>query len=143
MSDKRYVIVTAVSQFRQRYCIPVDELQKLNDNYDLTAEPHLAVEWAEECVEGEEVKEFSQHWIGEQIVDTFVVDEPRMLLTFNRDNEYLASWPTDKKIEWVNNWKDNKQMPLAMGKPSDRPIDFPTDYVEQSNLTSQKMNEGE
>ena len=34
---KQYVIVTAVSTFRQRYCIPMDELQA--ENTDMTVDP--------------------------------------------------------------------------------------------------------
>ena len=25
---------------------------------------------------------------------------------FDRDNDYLADWPKDKKINYVHNWKD-------------------------------------
>ena len=101
-TDKKYVMVTCVSSFRQRYCVPEDAF----DDWENLTNKQL-VDYAKDSVTVEEVKEFSQHWMGEQIVDTFVVDEPRMLLTFNRDNDYLASWSDEKKIEWVNDWKEN------------------------------------
>ena len=104
-AGERYAVVTCVSQFRQRYCIPVSELQKLNDNYDLTAEPHLAVEWAEECVLGQEVNEFSQHYMDELIVDTFMLDEERVLQLFDRDNDYLKDWSKEQKLNHIHNWK--------------------------------------
>lgn len=60
----KYVIVTAISSYRMRYCIPVDELQKLNP--DVPIEGH-EIEWADDCVTSEDVDEFSQMHIGEQI----------------------------------------------------------------------------
>jgi hypothetical protein len=90
-----------------RYCIPVDELKKLNQEVDPTvSDLH---EWARDCVTMEEAKEFSQHWLGETIIDSVLLNEDRMLEQFSEDNGYLNSWSTDKKIEWVRNWKDNHQ----------------------------------
>jgi len=105
MSDERYVVVTAISQHRMRYCVPVSELQKLNTDIDIANNPKMQVEWANDCVTMEDVEEFSQHYIGEQIIDTFIVDEERMLLMFDRDNDYLANWPREQKIDKVHNWK--------------------------------------
>jgi len=153
MSDERYVVVTTVSTFRERYCIPVSELQKLNPDIDITNDPKTQVEWAEDSVTCEEIKEFSQKHVGEQIIDTFIVDEPRILHMFNRDNDYLANWTDEQKLKWIHDWKDE---PVKMGDhgwesklydalsrdPRGR-VDMQSDYVEQSNLTSQKMNEGE
>ena len=64
---------------------------------------------------------------------------------FNRDNDYLADWSTEKKLEWIRDWKDK---PVTLGEDHweskfydalDRAN--PDNYVAQSNLTSQKMNE--
>ena len=108
MSDERYVVVTAVSQHRMRYCVPMSELQKLNpEGGDLFNDYQKAIEWANDSVTMEEVKEFSQSFLGEQIVDTFILDEERMLQMFDRDNDYLKDWPKSKKIEHVHDWKDN------------------------------------
>jgi hypothetical protein len=145
MSDERYVVVTATSTFRQRYVIPASELQAMSP--DIKLDPKTLVEFANDSVTCEDVKEFSQHWLGEQIVDTFVVDKERILHLFDRDNDYLASWSEDKKLEWIADWESKvNDVPELL---KDRPIDFPTDssldfppsFVEQSNLTSQKMNE--
>lgn len=141
MSDKRYAIVTCISQFRQRYCVPVDELQKMNPDVNIMDSPAVQVHWADDLVTCEEVKEFSQHWIGEQIVDTFIVDEPRALLMFDRDNDYLASWTKEKKLEWINNWEADYKDPPAMYEKSTTPESSDTNYVKESNLTSQKMND--
>ena len=106
MSDERYVVVTCISSFRERYVVPVSELQKLNEDKVLTIEE--AAEWARDSVTMEEVKEFSQHWLGETILDTFVLDKERMLALFDRDNDYLKGWSEDQKLNYVHKWKDNK-----------------------------------
>jgi hypothetical protein len=55
-----------------------------------------------------EVTEFSQQHLGEQILDAFILDEERMLQLFDRDNDYLSSWTKDVKLKYVHNWKEDK-----------------------------------
>jgi hypothetical protein len=98
----KYVIVTAISSHRMRYCIPVDKLQELNT--EVPVEGH-EIEWANDCVTCGEVEEFSQHWIGENIIDTEIIDEEQMLNKFDADNDYLTGWTREKKLEYVRNWK--------------------------------------
>ena len=97
-----YVIVTAISSHRMRYVIPVDELQKLNP--DVPVEGH-ETEWAMDCVTCEEVNDFSQRHVGEQIIDAYIVDEESMLNLFDADNDYLKGWTKEKKLEYVRKWK--------------------------------------
>lgn len=104
--DERYVVVTCTSTFRQRYMVPVSKLQEGNTNVDITNDPVRQVEWANDSVSMEEVKEFSQKWLGETIVDTFILDEERALQLFDRDNEYLSDWTEEKKLEWIHDWKE-------------------------------------
>lgn len=101
----KYVIVTAISQFRQRYAIPVDELKKLNLEVQPTEED--LHEWARDCVTMGEVKEFSQHYLGEVIFDSHSIDQDNLIKQFDNDNHYLSSWPHHQKIKWIDNWKDN------------------------------------
>ena len=68
----RYVVLTAVSSFRQRYAVPVSEVQKWNEEMKLT--DTLAQQWAQEAVEAEELNEFSQKWIGEEVYDINIVE---------------------------------------------------------------------
>ena len=99
----KYVIVTAISSYRMRYCIPVDELQELNVEVPVEGRE---IEWAEDCVTCNEVEEFSQKHIGESIIDAEIVDEEQMLTKFDTDNDYLTGWTREKKIEYVRNWKN-------------------------------------
>lgn len=103
--SKQYVLVTAISHFRMRYCIPVDELRA--ENPDATDEEFNAIEWAEDCVTLESVKEFSQQHISEDIIDTRIISEEEMLRQFDEDNSYLSTWSRQKKIEYVNDWPSN------------------------------------
>lgn len=104
--DERYVVVTTVSQFRQRYAIPVSELQKLNTEIDISSDVQRQVEWAQDSVSCEDVREFSQKWIGETITDTFILDEERVLNLFDRDNDYLKEWTKKQKLEFFKEWQD-------------------------------------
>lgn len=96
-----YVVVTAISSFRQRYVVPMDELAKLNP--DAPVDPS----WALDEVTMESVKEFSQRHVGEQIIDAQVVKEAEILQFFDADNDYLASWDEEFKLAWIKNWKEN------------------------------------
>jgi len=104
--DERYVVVTTTSTFRERYMVPVSKLQELNTDVNITNDPVKQIEWAEDSVTTEEVKEFSQKWLGETIVDTFILDEERALMLFDRDNGYLSDWSEEKKLEWIHDWKE-------------------------------------
>jgi hypothetical protein len=101
-----YVVVTCISSFRQRYVIPVDELAKLNP--DAPVDPS----WALDCVTCQEVKEFSQRHVGEQIIDAQVVKEKEILQFFDADNDYLADWDEEKKLEWIQDWKEKTEQEL-------------------------------
>lgn len=97
-----YVVVTCVSTFRNRYVIPVDELQKMNP--DAEVDPS----WALDAVTCEDVKEFSQRHVGEQIIDAQVLREPEVLQFFDADNDYLKDWTEDQKLSWIHDWRNSK-----------------------------------
>lgn len=98
MKDK-YVVVTTVSTFRHRYVIPMDELQALNPEVPVNPE------WALDLVTCEDIEEFSQQHIGEQIVDMVEKSEDEILELFDKDNDYLKDWDRDYKIKHIRNWK--------------------------------------
>ena len=101
-----YVVVTCVSTFRNRYVIPVDELQRMNP--DEPVDPS----WALDAVTCQDVKEFSQRHVGEQIIDAQVLREPEVLQFFDADNDYLKDWTEEQKISWIHDWRNSK-MSLA------------------------------
>jgi hypothetical protein len=96
MSNKDYVVVTAISSYRVRYVMHRDDLQKLNP-----LDPVNVIEWANDTVTNEECEEFSQEHMGEYIVDTVEMNEEDMLTLFDKDNNYLREWTKDQKIAWI------------------------------------------
>ena len=98
--NKKYAVVTAISSFRIRYVIPMDELQEMDP-----VQP-VELAWAEDCVTCNEVAEFSQLHLGEQIVDTIEATEDEVLTMFDADNDYLASWTKEVKLGRINNWRE-------------------------------------
>jgi len=85
-----------------KYAIPADEFEALGFK-----EPIDTVKLAEYLQAGN-VKEFSQHHLGENVVDVAVHSEERIVDIFNVDNAYLSKWTTTQKIEWVNRWKEEE-----------------------------------
>jgi hypothetical protein len=96
MTNKDYVVVTAISSHRIRYVMHRDDLQNLN-----TLAPLNAIDWANDTVTAEECEQFSQEYMGEYIVDTVEMNEEDMLAQFDKDNDYLREWTKDQKVAWV------------------------------------------
>ena len=88
---KQLVLVETVSMFRMRYVV---EVPVGIDDYgnDKTL-------WALDTVVMEDAKEFSQKHLDETIVSHRVVSMDEALALCDEDNDYTASWPTEKKIE--------------------------------------------
>lgn len=94
-----YVVVTAVSSHRIRYVMHKDDLRKLNTSVKPT-DKELAV-WAMDTVTMEECEEFSQLYLGEQIVDVTEGTEEEIIDLCNKDNDYFKEWDRDYKIQWI------------------------------------------
>lgn len=100
-----YVIVDTVSMFKQRYILPREEVQKFNEEVRLTDK--LAKQWSQESVESEEVKEFSQRWLGETVTNIDFADTEKVLKLFKDDNEQLSEeWSQARQLDYINDWKD-------------------------------------
>ena len=89
----KYVLVEAISQFRQRYVVEVP------DNHNDGEFPCTAEEWASDTVTMYEAKEFSQLWLGEVITSARQIDKEEVLLMCDKDNDYAQTWSDEKKIE--------------------------------------------
>lgn len=98
-NDQKYYVVTTVSMFRNRFVVPVDELQK--ENTEAKVEPM----WAADAVTMNEVDEFSQLHIAENITDVVEMDEEEVLDLFDKDNDYLKEWDREQKIKHIRDWK--------------------------------------
>lgn len=103
--SKKYAVVTAISTFRMRYVIPFDDLQAMAPEGEVV-DDDKAVQWAYDSVTCEEVVDFSQRHLGEQIVDGYIMNEEEVLELFDIDNDYIKDWTTDKKLAHIDKWKD-------------------------------------
>lgn len=88
----KFVLVETISQYRMRYVIEVP------DDHNDREVPCTAIQWAEDTVTMEEMKEFSQKWIGETILGSREVDSQEILRLCNEDNGYLESWTDEEKL---------------------------------------------
>ena len=114
-TEKEYVVVTAISKHRIRYCIPLNELQDLNPKAEMDADV-----WAKDCVTCEEVEEFSQEWLGETIVDTTLYTENEILELFDKDNDYAKEWPRGFKLERINDWHSKTEVEIDTTERQER-----------------------
>lgn len=89
----KYVLVETVSQYRMRYVIEVP------DDHNEREYPCSAETWAADTVSCEEMKEFSQLWLGETIVSTREIAKEDIVPLCDKDNDYCKSWDDDHKIK--------------------------------------------
>jgi len=101
MADNDYIVVTCISTHRMRYVMHKDDLRKCNA-YAVPTDLQLA-DWAKDTVTMRECEEFSQEWLGEQIVDHYECTEEEMLGFFDCENDYQKGWDRDYKIQHVRN----------------------------------------
>lgn len=83
MNKKQWVLVEAIETFRMRYMVEV---------------PLGKAEYALDTVTAHEAKEFSQVWIGEQIISHRVVTEKEALSIYDQDSPSFATWSKAQKI---------------------------------------------
>lgn len=89
MADKKLFIVETISLFRMRYVVEALESEHAAD--EVTFE-----------LGNTEFKEFSQHHVDEVITSTREITQEEYLKQFDIDNDYLAAWPVEQKLEFVN-----------------------------------------
>jgi hypothetical protein len=101
MSDEKYVVVTAISMFRNRYVVPVSaqgDAPSLED----------AMIGVKDMVVMNEVHEFSGEHVDENIIDARVVSEAEILDLFQKENKYLHDvFSREQVLDYIRNWKDD------------------------------------
>lgn len=84
MTDKVWVMVDCISTFRMRYMVEA---------------PASNPEYALDDVTMQTAKEFSQEWIGEQIISHRVMESTaEALVQCDLDNAYCSTWNDEQKI---------------------------------------------
>jgi len=89
--ETQWVLVEAVSTFRERYMV---EVPVGKDQYD--KDKSL---WALDTVTLGEAKEFSQEHLGETIVSHRVVTKEEALAMCDVDNDYVNFWSDELKMK--------------------------------------------
>ena len=101
MDKEQYVVVDTVYTFAHKYVIPLSELQ--NQNPEMPVDPA----WALDMVTCDEIGEFSQQGLGENIIDHNVVSEEEILKLFDKHNEYLSNWSVAQKLQFIKQWRND------------------------------------
>jgi len=83
----KYVMVECLSQFLQRYMIEVPE--------DSSVSP---IEYAEDTVTMQEMKEFSQKYLGEVIIGSRELTYDEVIQFCDKDNDYAKNWDKEQKL---------------------------------------------
>ena len=89
---KKLFLVETVSIFRQRYVVEALEEEHANDEVTANTTGGYDDEW----------QEFSQKHIDEVITSTREITEEEYLDIFDKDNDYLVSWPDYQKFRFIN-----------------------------------------
>lgn len=88
--NKIYFVDT-VTIFRIRYAFHAESAEKAREKfYELDKDEY------------ESITEFSQKHLGEKVSDIREVTQKQYLLDFDTDNDYLKSWPKQKKLDLIN-----------------------------------------
>lgn len=82
--EQEWVLVECAHTFRMRYMVQV---------------PKGKSEWALDTVTCEEAKEFSQEFIGQQIMSHRVVTEDEAIAICDIDNDYCSKWTREQKMK--------------------------------------------
>lgn len=97
----KYAVVTTIQTFVHKYVIPMDELQSLN------TEVPVELEWANDCVTCQEVEEFTQRHIGEQIINTEEMTEDQVVDLYRKELEW-PDMPKERILKATKDWKASR-----------------------------------
>jgi hypothetical protein len=89
----KLVVVDTISSHLIRYVVRVED----EDPADYALD---TVVWNES--DPEKLREFSQKHLGYHVASHRVISEEEYLEMFDKDNDYLKSWPTEKKLEFIS-----------------------------------------
>ena len=91
---KKIVMVEAISQFRVRYAVEVEELEYALDEMVMREQdPNF--------------KEFSQEHLGVTIFDHYELNKEQYLEMFDKDNGYLSHLTDEQKLSYINQTKED------------------------------------
>jgi len=83
--ETKIYIVEAISMFRMRYAVRCQSAEHAMDTVTMN-----------------EAEEMSQHHLQEVISSARAVTESEYLELYDQDNDYLSSWPAEKKLSYIH-----------------------------------------
>lgn len=86
---KKLYLVDVMSTFRMRYVVEAHEEEHALD--EVVCNEHNT-----------DFKEFSQEHVGTNIFSSREISQEQFFEMFDKDNDYLASWPEVKKLVFIN-----------------------------------------
>lgn len=89
----KFVLVDALAQYRMRYVIEVP------DDHNDGEFPCTAIQWAEDTVTMEEMKEFSQLYLGETIFSSREISKEEIIPMCDNENDYCKTWNDEQKLK--------------------------------------------
>jgi hypothetical protein len=89
----KFVLVETQIQYRMRYIIEVP------DNHNDKEYPCTAEQWAMDTVTSEEMKEFSQLYLGETIFSSREIAKEDIIPMCDAENDYCKSWDDEHKFK--------------------------------------------
>ena len=89
---KKLFLVETVSIFRQRYVVEALEEEHARDEVVMNVNGDYNEAW----------EEFSQKHIDEVITSSREITEDEYLDIFDKDHDYLVSWPDYQKFSFIN-----------------------------------------
>lgn len=95
--EDQYVVITTISSFKHRYVVPVSQLENLPES------SYHYQQAVKDMVKNEAVEEFSQEWLGETIIDSWMESEEEILNRFDKELDYAKSWTTEQKLKFIKN----------------------------------------
>jgi hypothetical protein len=90
--EKKLYLVETVSMFRMRYVVEAREEEHACDEVVMNTCGNY----------NDDFMEFSQQHLDETIVSTRELSATDYMELFDKDNDYLKSWPLEKKMQFIN-----------------------------------------
>jgi len=87
---KKLYMIDCIAIHKISYCVEVDEITQLGEITRIINEGD------------HELEEFSQEFLGEKVVSNYHIFNDEYVKIFDKDNEYLKDWNTEKKLEFIN-----------------------------------------
>ena len=99
--SKKYVLVEAISTFKMKYAIPIDDIDPDNSTVDF-------IKYAEHLVSREKVTDIYQCYMGETITASNIVTDDALVEIYKEQFKIETSRTKEDILKIINNWEINE-----------------------------------